>query len=125
MIWATLVTLACGLVAQESDAAKRSAINRAYYGAFNEARRRLEIRGVRIDDHRAHSQVCWTFKGAHGATSETGEKWRQVGHSIGELRSLRIAADYVDDVPRLDLKADEAVGLAQRILALLDELEFS
>jgi uncharacterized protein (UPF0332 family) len=125
MIWATLITLAAGLVSQESDAAKRSAINRAYYGAFNEARRRLEARGVRIDDHRAHSQVWQILRDADGATSGTDERWREVGDLMGELRSLRIKADYVDEVPRLDRKAAEAVGLARRILVMLDELEFS
>jgi hypothetical protein len=125
MIWATLVTLAADLVAQESEAAKRSAISRAYYGAFNEARRRLEARGIGIDDHRAHSQVCRTFKDADGATSETHQKWQQVGDLMWGLRSLRIEADYVDGIHRLDRKAADAVALAQRILALLDELEFS
>jgi uncharacterized protein (UPF0332 family) len=125
MIWATLVTFAAELVGQESEAAKRSAISRAYYGVFNEARGRLEARGIRIDDHRAHSQVCRTFKNADGATSETHQKWQQVGDLMWEVRSLRILADYVDDVPRIDLRAADAVGIAQRILALLDELEFS
>jgi uncharacterized protein (UPF0332 family) len=125
MIWATLVTLAADLVAQESEAAKRSAISRAYYGAFNDARRRLEARGIGIDDRRAHSQVCRTFKDADGATSETYPRWQQVGDLMWELRSLRIEADYVDGVPRLNQKAADAVKIAQRTLALLDELEFS
>jgi uncharacterized protein (UPF0332 family) len=125
MIWATLVTLAASLVVQESEAAKRSAINRAYYGVFNEARQRLEARGTRIDDHRAHSQVWRTFKDADGAIAETHEKWRQIGDLIGALRSLRNEADYVDEVPQLDRKAADAVGIAQRTLVLLDQLEFS
>lgn len=125
MIWATLVTLAAALVEQESEAAKRSAISRAYYGAFNEARRRLAAHGIRVADHRAHSQVCRTFKDADAATPETHQKWQQVGDLMWELRSQRIEADYVDGIHRLDRKAADAVGVAHRILALLDELEFS
>lgn len=125
MIWATLVTLAAGLVEHESEAAKRSAISRAYYGAFNEARRRLEAHSIRVDDHRAHSQVCRTFKDADGATPGTHQMWQQVGDLMWGLRSLRIEADYVDGIHRLDRKAADAVGIAQRILTLLDELEFS
>ena len=125
MIWATLVTLAAGLLAQRSEAAKRSAINRAYYGVFNEARRRLEARGIRIDDHRAHSQVLQAFRDADGVACAKDEKWQKVGDLMGELRSLRIAADYLDNVPLLDRKAADAVDIAWRLLALLDELEVS
>ncbi|MGH2938711.1 MAG: hypothetical protein ACRDPE_11400 [Solirubrobacterales bacterium] len=125
MIWATLVPLAAGLVAQESEAAKRTAINRAYYGVFNEARRRLEAHGIRIDDHRAHGQVWLTFRDADGADSEADVKWQQVGVLGRALQTLRNQADYVDDVPWLDREAINAVGIAQRILPLLDELEFS
>jgi uncharacterized protein (UPF0332 family) len=125
MIWATLVPLAAGLVVQESEAAKRSAINRAYYGVFNEARRRLEAHGTRIDDHRAHSQVWLTLREADGTDVETGKKWQQVGVLGRALQTLRNQADYLDDVPWLDREAINAVGIAQCILALLDEREFN
>ena len=125
MIWAGLVAIADDLVGRESEAAKRSAINRAYYGVFNVARRLLEAHGIQIDDHRAHSQVSRAFKDADGTTPAADEKWQRVGDWMGELRTLRIQADYVDDVPRLDRKAAEAVEIARRTLLLLDELEFS
>ncbi len=125
MIWGSLVAFAGFLVGQDSEAAKRSAASRAYYGAFNEARRRLEGNGIAIANHRAHDLVWRTFRDADRATPETDERWQMVGALGGTLRVLRIQADYADVVPGLDREAADAVAVARRILALLDELEFS
>jgi uncharacterized protein (UPF0332 family) len=125
MIWDSFIDLAGSLVGQESEAAKRSAVSRAYYGAFNAARRLLEAHGIPIDNHRAHDRVWRTFKDAGRATSETEKRWQMVGDLGGTLRVLRNQADYADLVPRLDREAEDAVVASRRILDLLDELEFS
>jgi uncharacterized protein (UPF0332 family) len=125
MKWAEFVVLASRLVEQESEGAKRSAASRAYYGAFNEARRLLEAHGVTIDNGRAHDRVWRAFRAGDRATAETRVSWRLVGELGGTLRVLRNHADYADAVQSLDRQAAEAVVSARRILVMLDELEFS
>jgi hypothetical protein len=125
MIWDDYLLLAGDLVGQEIEASKRSGVSRAYYGAFNLARRRLEAHGVPIDNHRAHDRVWRTFKAAEHATPGTRTKWQMVGLSGAELLGLRNQADYADAVPRLDQQAVDAVASARRIALLLDELEFT
>jgi hypothetical protein len=124
MIWIKYVVLAGELVSQESEASKRSGVSRAYYGAFNHARRWLEAHGTSIDDHRAHGQVWGSFRHADGATLTAEIRWQAIGELGGALRALRNLADYAEVVPGLDRRAVDAVAAAERIIALLDELEF-
>jgi hypothetical protein len=123
MNWADLIALARELLRQESEAAKRSAIGRAYYGAFNLARRRLEAGGISIENRGAHKKVWRTFDLADQATPETRDAWQTVGDLGKGLSGLRNQADYADEVPGLDGQAVFAVDAAERILRLLDELE--
>jgi uncharacterized protein (UPF0332 family) len=125
MIWGSYVVLAAYLVRLESEAAKRSAVSRAYYGVFNAARNRLEVDGMEIENHRVHERVWRAFKNAEHASSATERKWRMIGELGASLRALRNQADYVDVVPALDKRAEWAVAIAERILLLLDELEVS
>ncbi|HEY2053872.1 MAG TPA: hypothetical protein VGH14_08065 [Solirubrobacterales bacterium] len=112
------------MVEYKFEAAKRSAISRAYYGSFNVARRQLEEHGIPIENRRAHDQVWRTFRVRDRATFNTKEKWRTVGELGGALRALRNQADYADQVRMLDKQAVDAVDSAERIMVLLDELEF-
>jgi hypothetical protein len=123
MIWGNFVVLAGGLAGYESEAVKRTAISRAYYGAFNLGRRWLEAHGMPIDNRRAHEQVWRTFRAAERATPDTRRQWQMVSHLGGALRELRNQADYADVVPRLDAQAADAVDAAKQIIALLDGLE--
>lgn len=125
MIWHSYVVLAEDLVGRDSEAAKRSAVSRAYYGAFNASRRWLETNGVTIENHPAHQQVWRTFGAAEQAASQCEGKWRLVGELGAGLRGLRNQADYADVIPVLDSRARGAVESAGRILYLLDQLEFS
>ncbi len=125
MIWVGYVALAGILVGDESESSKRSGVSRAYYGAFNLARRWLEAHGIPIDNHRAHDTVWRVFKTAEKATPQSRADWRTVGVLGGALRGLRNQADYADVVPGLDKQAIYAVDSAERIVALLGELELS
>jgi uncharacterized protein (UPF0332 family) len=125
MEWTSYISLAGDLVGQGSEASKRSAVSRAYYGAFNHARLWLRTRGHRIDDHRAHEMVWRSFRDAERATLATERYWQTVGELGGVLRQLRNQADYVDEVPELDRRAIDAVSFATRIISLLDRLELS
>lgn len=123
MIWGSYVVLAAYLVGLESEAAKRSAVSRAYYGVFNAARNRLEADGMEIGNHRAHDRVWREFRDAEHASTATERKWRTVGELGAGLRGLRNQADYADVVPSLDKRAAWAIDVAEEILILLDEIE--
>jgi len=123
VIWDDYVVLGEGLARHPFEASKRSAVSRAYYGAFNRCRRWLETNVTPIDNRSAHQQVWETFKIADRASENTRSRWSQVGLLGGSLRSLRNQVDYDDSVPGLERHAPEAVITAERILALLDELE--
>jgi hypothetical protein len=123
MNWSDYVVLARKLARCELEAAERSAISRAYYGAFNVARRWLEAHVGPIDDRRAHAQVWRTFASAERATLATERDWRTVGELGLALRGLRNLADYTDSAPGFERRAADAVTVAERILGLLPGLE--
>ncbi len=123
MSWRDYVELAKRLIGTRHEASERSAISRAYYGAFNLSRRWVETNVAPVSRFRAHQQVWDTLKKADRATPESAEKWELVGDLGRSLRALRNLADYEDDVPDLEVEARGAIGSAEQIAALLDELE--
>jgi hypothetical protein len=123
VIWPEYILLAADLATGGSEAARRSAVSRAYYGAFNPARRWLEANVGPIGNRAAHKQVWDAFSVPDRASEGTRDKWEVVGEIGERLRALRNQADYDDDMPDLDLRAPEAVIRAERILALLGQLE--
>jgi uncharacterized protein (UPF0332 family) len=125
MLWDSYVGLAADLIAQRSEAAKRSGVSRAYYGAFNEARRFLEGRGMPIGNHRTHDRVWRAFRAAEFASSATVGDWRLVGDLGADLFGLRNLADYADVFPGIEKRSERALEVAGLILRSLDELEFS
>jgi hypothetical protein len=125
VIWDEYISLAESLAEDHFEASRRSAVSRAYYGAFNPARRWLEANVRPIENRAAHRQVWRTFKRPDHASEGTRVKWKLVGDLGETLRVLRNRADYADSFPDLDRHAAEAVGIAARILALLDQLEIA
>ncbi len=125
MTWSEYVVLARRLASFEFEAADRSAISRAYYGAFNSARRWLEVQVGPIADHRAHTLVWHAFADAERAALATKRDWEEVGDLGIALRQMRNLADYADSVARVDRQAARAVHFAERILGLLPELELA
>jgi hypothetical protein len=123
MNWSAYLVLARGLAGHRFEASERTAVSRAYYGAFNLSRRWLEANVTPIDNRRAHEQVWETFRTADRATAGTTTKWELVGELGARLRVLRNRADYEDRALGPENQAPGAVGAAERIVALLEELE--
>jgi uncharacterized protein (UPF0332 family) len=125
MNWREFITLARGLARHGFEASQRSAISRAYYGAFNLSRRWLEMNVTPIDNRRAHEQVWETFRGAERANAVSLRKWKRIAELGSSLRSLRNEADYGEFVVDLDHRAPRAVDAAEQIIRLLGELELA
>lgn len=125
MNWSAYIVLAEELAKFGIEPMDRSAVSRAYYGAFNVSRRWLEAHGTSIDDRGAHRQVWQAFRAAEGASDGTRQSWKVVGNLGASLRGLRNQADYADFVPGLGGGVTSAVGDAKRILTLLPGLELA
>jgi hypothetical protein len=123
MNWGHYIVLAKGLAGQRFEASGRSAVSRAYYGAFNVSRRWLEANVTPIDNRHAHEQVWETFKTAERAAPHSTDKWQLVGAMGDSLRVLRNRADYDDAFPGVAREAHRAIGIAELILQLLAQLE--
>lgn len=121
-VWTEYVVLADDLSAHGSEAWQRSAISRAYYGAFNSARRWVEANVGPVDNGSAHRRVWRVFRTTAHPAANARAAWMTVGRLGDELRRLRNQADYVDHMPDLDRHAPEAVATAKLIIALLAEL---
>ena len=93
------------------EAAKRSAISRAYYAAFGEARRYAEARlgfqrRGQVEDHK-RLRECFVQKGG---------KWKEVAMDLNRLRRLRNACDYEDEVSDLSSATRFALQMAARLM---------
>src|SRR5438045_2836714 len=89
-----LIALAAHLVANSAfgnaEARFRSAVSRAYYGAFHLAVSFLkEVAGIRVlENHTGHDQVCRLLRST-GNTQAI-----EAAASLAELRTTRNRADY-------------------------------
>jgi hypothetical protein len=123
VIWEENLILARGLAKQPFEVAERAAVGRAYYGAFNLARRWLEANGTPIDNWRAHRQVWQAFKTADRADPESRPEWELIGRLGDSLHQFRNQVDYDDRVEDLPRRTEGALASAQRIVQALAALE--
>ena len=97
---------------RDSEAQRRTAINRAYYAVFLRARNvASERHWIELSESAAdHSRVIRALR-AH--------KNRAAGDELGKLRASREIADYECDQHVSEEMVDDAIGLAQDIRARL------
>jgi hypothetical protein len=123
MNWEDNLILARGLAKQRFEVAERAAVGRAYYGAFNLARRWLEANGTPIDNWRAHRQVWQAFRAADRADPERRDEWELIGRLGDSLHQFRNQVDYDDRVEELEGRTKGALVNAERIVQLLAGLD--
>jgi len=89
--WNNYIALAKTLNAMANDSAKRSAVSRAYYGAFHRASDVLRSNGVQTfprDQRKSHAKIWNVYK-------ESAKKnCRRIGAQGGRLLNDRHDADY-------------------------------
>lgn len=98
-----------GGVGYSSEAARRSAVSRAYYSAFCWVRNYAEAN--------LGFQKTGTHKD-HGHLIEHLRKKRrvQLASRLDKLRKWRNACDYNDEVPDLDHFVKNAIGIAEKAI---------
>lgn len=123
MNWEANLPLARGLAKHRFEVTRRAAVNRAYYGAFNLARRWLEANVTSIDNWHAHRQVWQTFTRAEHAGEQSRADWKLIGRLGASLHQLRNQVDYDDRVADLESRTEGALRSAGRIAGILASLE--
>ena len=116
--WADYYALAERLRHEDSEAALRSAISRAYYAVFCQARDYLKEQGVMLSTlgPSSHKQVWGEFK-------QRGRTHRSIGDNGDKLHYNRIKADYENEIERLDLLVNESFAVAGRALRYLKQVK--
>jgi uncharacterized protein (UPF0332 family) len=121
--WLEYFVLAQELVGQSGtlagqEARQRSAISRAYYAAFCQARNHLRDKeGHSLpEDVQVHAYVRDQFR------NSPDSRRKQIGENLNRLRIARNKADYEDSVPRLDKMTVTDMRMAQEVLAMLNQL---
>lgn len=127
--WAEYLKLAKALTGdiQETpneEARSRSAISRAYYAAFCQARNYLrdgehDSTIPRMNDSGVHTYVINKFRASRDRTRRT------IGNNLYQLRIERNNADYADVYPSQQtwtFRARGAAAYASLVFALLDSL---
>jgi len=101
----------------QDEAAQRSALSRAYYGAFGVAREYLLIkRGVAVAAFNVHYHVWTVFAQAPRGI----EQW--IAQEGNRLKRRRDLADYETNYATLAADAQRWVARARRLLAEIDGL---
>ena len=131
MIWDDFISFAGDTAEEPSEASQRSAISRAYYGAFNLSRRWVEAHVEPIENRAAHKQVWRAFKRPERASEGTRLKWKLVGDLGDTMKTVedvlnkryetsagkaRLAKDMVDTGAIAEKEA-ERKALEQNALA--------
>lgn len=116
--WAGFLALAERLAGEDGDAEHRSAISRAYYSAYNDARRLVRNQDPMFqsaDDQ--HGKVWDWFKGKPGRAGS-------VANSGNAFRRKRNQADYnvYSPLPFSKHEAEDAVRKAKHILEILADM---
>lgn len=123
--WDNYLDLAKELfLTSSSDEAKlRSSISRAYYAAFNRARKYLKVQHYQVPrDYTAHEYVINQFRNSQKEDNKYWKDWRMIGSDLADLRERRNRADYDDILVNLPKKADFALKASQKIIDRLDKL---
>ncbi|MSQ23913.1 MAG: HEPN domain-containing protein [Chloroflexi bacterium] len=101
-----------------SEALQRSAVSRAYYAAFGEARNHLRDSDGVITPatHNIHRMAAGIF------LDSPDERRVRIGTNLRRLRDARNECDYDDEVSDLPQVAQDSIEQAAQILTILPKL---
>jgi uncharacterized protein (UPF0332 family) len=113
--WTEFLTLAKELAARPDEAARRSAVSRAYYSVLGQARTLFDARG----EVSATVQAATLWK----VLQEKGDApRREIGVSAGRLRGKRNRADYDPTVQGLENLVKSSLLEAEHLISMLAKI---
>lgn len=116
--WADYLTFAREIKTRTDEAAKRSAISRAYYCVFNKARKYAENKlGYQYSSYHTSHKPIWDCFQNKGAT------FKAVRDNGLKLKDFREAADYKDNFENVDDSLTQAFRSAENALTYLNQIE--
>jgi uncharacterized protein (UPF0332 family) len=110
--WNDFLTLAEELARRGDEASKRSAISRAYYAVYHRALARVVQRSGPCPQGQASHTWCWS---KYQATNDLSCK--ELGNAGSRMKRRRQAADYNDNIPRLDDQVQDMLEDARKFPA--------
>lgn len=115
--WNEYIVLAEKLIQQEpSEAELRSAISRAYYGAFINCRNKTHFSGTRTPD--VHQKVIEHFRREDATGIEL-----TIANSLASLRKKRNDSDYDGYYSTNKIEVSNHINTAKSIVKFLRQLE--
>lgn len=130
--WSEYLTLAQELASQSTgssiqEARSRSAVSRAYYAAFRQARNYLRDREgkshVELTQGNTHQNVIILFEELYHKSKNS--KYRMIARFLRDLRSMRNKTDYNDNVQNLYGLTQIALIQAKDVITSLSTLSDS
>ncbi len=118
--WTEYARLAEDLRTRGDEASLRSAVSRAYYSVYHQARNYLLAEGIELSKtDSSHKVVCNRYKGIGGTSC------RAVGVNGERLNDNRTRADYENELRNIESLVEETFKVAQFILVYLEQCKSS
>ena len=118
--WTEYARLAGELRTRGDEASLRTAISRAYYSVYHQARDYLLAEGIQLSKYDSSHKVVW-----NGYTRIGGTSCRAVGLNGERLNDNRTRADYDDEVRNIESLVEETLSVAEKILVYLEQCKRS
>ena len=115
--WNDYYLLAERLKQGDEEASRRSAISRAYYSVYRQARNYLVICGVNIPETGSVHKFVWNHYRSAG-----GKTFSAIGINGDRLHRNRTRADYDNEVESLNESVGESFRYATNVLFYLKQL---
>ena len=114
--WYEYIKLSEDLISEEkpSEAKLRSAISRAYYGAFIKCRNKLKF----LNKNDIHTFIILHLKRPHASRNEF-----IIGGILGKLREKRNSADYDGSKTFDKLEVESSIKSAIELIKLLPKID--
>jgi uncharacterized protein (UPF0332 family) len=118
--WTEYTRLAEELRMRGDEASLRSAISRAYYSVYHQARDYLLAEGIQLSRNDSSHKVVWNrYKGIGGASC------RAVGLNGERLNDNRTQADYENELGNVESLVEETFRVAGFVLVYLEQCKSS
>ena len=118
--WTEYGRLAEDLRTRGDEASLRSAVSRAYYSVYHQARNYLLAEGIELSKTDSSHKVVWNrYKGIGGTSC------RAVGVNGERLNDNRTQADYENELRNIESLVEETFEIAQFVLVYLEQCKSS